>query len=116
MPAFAVLPELSPLLIAMEENLHAHFAFLQRHTPGMVVEDDDDLLLVDSGLPSDMFNQITRARMTPAVADRRIAAALEHFRHAGRPFAWWVGPGSRPLDLEQRLEAQGLRAAGSELG
>jgi GNAT superfamily N-acetyltransferase len=103
-------------MIAMEENLHGHFAILQRHVQGMLVEDTEDLLLVDSGLPSDTFNQIARARLTPVDADRRIAEALEHFRSVGRPFSWWVGPGSRPLDLERRLEDHGLRAVGTELG
>ena len=74
------------------------------------------MLLVDSRLPTDTFNKIARARLTEADADRRIAEAVQYFRAAGRPFAWWVGPCSRPLDIERRLEAHGLRAFESELG
>jgi hypothetical protein len=33
-----------------------------------------------------------------------------------RPFAWWVGPGSRPLDLEDRLHDFGVEAKEYELG
>ncbi len=61
-------------------------------------------------------NKIARARLSEADADRRIAEGVGHFRAAGRPFAWWVGPCSRPLDLERRLERHGLRAAKFELG
>ena len=95
----------------MEDNLHAHFAYLQARLPGMAVLDAPDLLLVDSGLPSDTFNQVARARLDPESAGRRIGEAVARFREAGRPFSWWVGPGSRPLDLPVRLAAHGLRLA-----
>ncbi|MBI1788299.1 MAG: GNAT family N-acetyltransferase [Acidobacteria bacterium] len=111
-----IVSPLPPLLEAMEENLHGHVAYVQRRTPVMQVDDRADLLLVESGLPCDSFNKILRARLTEADADRRIAEAVGYFRAVNRPFAWWVGPGSRPLDLERRLEEHGLRAAESELG
>ena len=96
--------------------MHGHVAFVQRKLPSMLVDDREDLLLVDSRLPTDAFNKILRARLREADADRRIAEAVSHFRTAGRPFAWWVGPCSRPLDLERRLEQHGLRATEFELG
>ncbi|MBI3471806.1 MAG: GNAT family N-acetyltransferase, partial [Candidatus Solibacter usitatus] len=111
-----IVSPLPPLLEAMEENLHGHVAYVQRRTPVMQVDDRADLLLVESGLPCDSFNKILRARLTEADADRRIAEAVGYFRAVNRPVAWWVGPGSRPLDLERRLEEHGLRAAESELG
>jgi ribosomal protein S18 acetylase RimI-like enzyme len=106
----------SPLLEAMEDNLHAHVAFLQRQLPGMYVEDRGDLLLVDSGLQTDTFNKILRARLDESNADLRIEYALEYFAKAKRPYAWWVGPCSRPLDLEHRLARHGLYPAEFEAG
>lgn len=41
---------------------------------------------------------------------------MGHFRAVARPFAWWVGPCSRPLDLEERLEERGLKRAERETG
>ena len=111
-----IVPAPTPLLEALEANLHGHVAFVQRQLPSMLVDDREDLLLVDSRLPTDAFNKILRARLREADADRRIAEAVSHFRTPGRPFAWWVGPCSRPLDLERRLESHGLRAAEFELG
>jgi ribosomal protein S18 acetylase RimI-like enzyme len=111
-----IVPAPTPLLESLEANLHGHVAFVQRQLPSMLVDDREDLLLVDSRLPTDAFNKILRARLREADADRRIAEAVSHFRTAGRPFAWWVGPCSRPLDLERRLEQHGLRAAEFELG
>jgi ribosomal protein S18 acetylase RimI-like enzyme len=111
-----VLVEVSSLAAAMEHNLHGHVSFVQRRLPEMFVDDREDLLLVDSGLPTDTFNKICRARLREEEADARIAAAIAYFRQAGRPFSWWVGPASRPLDLEERLARHGLRASEGELG
>jgi GNAT superfamily N-acetyltransferase len=107
--------DVSPLVAALEENLHRHLAYVQRRVAGMTVVDRPDLLLIDSGLPSDTFNQIARARLDPTGAGQRIAAAIDHFRAAGRPYSWWVGPGSRPLDLQPRLAAAGLRLEETEV-
>ena len=82
----------------------------------MIVLDQNELLLVDSGLPSDTFNKIGRARMNETDADGRIREAVGYFHRARRPFAWWVGPGSRPLDFEDRLRRHGLVSTESELG
>jgi ribosomal protein S18 acetylase RimI-like enzyme len=117
MPIQTILPSLTPLLNAAEENLHGHVAFVQRSISSMKVIEKDGLLIVDSGLRTDTFNKVCRARLRESEADRRIAEAIAYFRDVQRPFAWWVGPGSRPLDLESRLQDQGLRAAAEpELG
>jgi len=104
------------LLACMEENLAGHVSYLQRRLPGMFVDDRDDLLIVDSGLPTDTFNKILRTRLSMNSADRRIEQALEHFRAAQRPFAWWLGPLSAPPGIASTLEQHGLRPAESELG
>ena len=82
----------------------------------MTVLDREDLLLVDSGVASDTFNKIARTRIKDAGADARIEKAIAHFRTAGLPFGWWVGPASRPLDLEARLMRHGLATGGQEPG
>lgn len=104
------------LLEAVEENLHGHVAFVQSRVAGMIADDRDDLLLVDSGLATDAFNKILRARLNESTVDQRIDEAIGHFHSTGRPFAWWIGPCSRPLDLEQRLKNHGLHAMEFERG
>lgn len=108
--------EPTALMRVMEENLAGHVSFLQRQLDGMTVEEDDGLMIVDSGLWSDTFNKILRARLEPEVADERIDDALSHFRSNGRPFSFWLGPCARPFDLPKRLEKRGLRASERELG
>lgn len=116
MPCSVISTSQTPLLSAIEKNLHEHLAFVQRSTPGMTIVDEADLLVADSGLASDTFNKIARARLVESDVDRRIAEAVAYFTGVERPFAWWVGPGSRPLDLEDRLRDRGLEATEHELG
>jgi GNAT superfamily N-acetyltransferase len=104
------------LMQSMEANLEGHVSFLRRQLPGMVVSDLGGLLLVDSGLANDTFNKILSARLSEADAGDRIDRALAHFRDRRLPFTFWVGPCSRPLDLEPRLRERGLRPSEYELG
>ena len=104
------------LLGAMEANMVAHMACLPGLLPEARVITGPDLVLVDAGVPSDTFNTVCGARLNPASADARIAAAIDHFRDRGVPFTWWVGPTSRPTDLGDRLVAHGLVDAEAELG
>jgi GNAT superfamily N-acetyltransferase len=103
------------LLAAMDANLGVHMAWLQAGLPGGQVRDDPDLLLVDSGFPTDTFNCVCRARLAPERAPARVADALAHFERVGRLFSWWLGPLDRPSELGQALERAGLAFAEHEL-
>ena len=97
-----------------DANFVAHAGWIQDRVPGMRVL-DGGLAVIDSGLPCDTFNLVCRARLDAAAADARVRAAVDHFRTAGRPFSWWVGPADRPADLGRRLEEAGLEKAETEL-
>ncbi|HXG65428.1 MAG TPA: GNAT family N-acetyltransferase [Blastocatellia bacterium] len=101
---------------AIEGNMFVRMAHFARQLPQMEVIDDPDLLLINSGLPSDTFNFVCRAKLAKSDADRRIAFAIDYFKSRQFPFAWWVGPGSQPDDLGTRLEAHGLKRVEEELG
>jgi hypothetical protein len=51
------------LNVAAEANMVTHMSWLQQRTAGMQVLADDQLILVDSGLPTDTFNIVCRARL-----------------------------------------------------
>ncbi len=103
------------LLEAMELNLADHAAFLSRHLRGSLVWDEPSLLIVDSGVPSDTFNIICRARLAEDDADQRVGLAIDHFRSKELPFSWWVGPTSTPADLGKCLAAHSLPLAETEV-
>ena len=100
---------------AADENFIVHASWAQHRTAGMTVLDDGHLLLTDSGLPTDTFNLICRARLTAATAPARITATLAYFQQVGRPFCWWVGPADQPATLGALLLAAGLHQAETEL-
>ncbi|MCH8149900.1 MAG: GNAT family N-acetyltransferase [Planctomycetes bacterium] len=101
--------------LAAEANMVTHMSWVQRHTAGMRVIQDDELTVVDSGLASDTFSYICRARLYEDSLPRRIAQAIGHFNTVQRPFSWWVGPADRPDDLGQSLIEAGLEPAESEV-
>lgn len=100
---------------AADENFVVHASWAQRRTPGMTVIDDGRLLLTDAGLPTDTFNIICRARLSPAEAPTRIATTLAYYQQVNRPFSWWVGPADQPATLGELLVAAGLLPAETEL-
>lgn len=116
MTARVIEDEPSDLMVAVEENLAQHVSFVQSRLDGMTVDDRGGLLIVDSGLSTDTFNKILRARLDEAGADAAIERALSYFQTVDRPFTWWLGPCSRPLDLEARLERFGFHPCERELG
>ena len=101
------------LAAAADENLAAHFTWVQGQTRGMRASVGEDLVLTECGMPCDTFNAVCRSRLAPAEASARIREAIAWF--AGRPFSWWVGPADTPGDLGARLSAEGLSAAESEV-
>ncbi len=97
-------------------NKVTHLSWIQERTKGMNVFADDGLVVVDSGIATDTFNVVCRARLTRASSAERIRSVLRHFRSASRPFAWWVGPADRPEDLGSILIEEGFVLAGTEPG
>jgi GNAT superfamily N-acetyltransferase len=81
----------------------------------MRVVEEDDLVLVDSGLPCDTFNFVCRARLAEGNARERIRAAIRYFVDVGRPFSWWLNPGDEPAELGNMLLEAGLQRAETEM-
>jgi GNAT superfamily N-acetyltransferase len=59
-------------------------------------------------LDDDTFNIVAAARFTTDDVTVRITETAETLALTGRPFSWWVGPASAPVDLTARLTAAGL--------
>lgn len=101
------------LAAAADENLAAHFTWVQRRTAGMRAALEADLVRTECGMPCDTFNAVCRARLTPAAAPARIREAIAWF--SGQPFSWWVGPADEPADLGARLADAGLVPSETEV-
>jgi ribosomal protein S18 acetylase RimI-like enzyme len=103
---------------AMEANLWDHLTFLAKGRKDAVVQDTPDLLLVDSGLPSDRFNKIGRCALHPRFGAARIEAAINHFRQKNTPapFTWTLGPLSGRGALDATLTELGLAPVSQSWG
>jgi GNAT superfamily N-acetyltransferase len=103
------------LAAAANANLVTHASWVQARTPGMQAIVEDDLVLVDCGLPCDTFNLVCRARLAEGNARARINEAIRYFAEAGRPFSWWLNPGDMPAGLGDLLVEAGLHRAETEM-
>jgi ribosomal protein S18 acetylase RimI-like enzyme len=104
----------SGLDAADEANKLVHLTWVERRTAGMRVMEGEDLVIVDVGLPSDTFNVVCRARLSPSSIDNRVASVVRHFEAVERPFTWWVGPADRPQELGGELLKRGFVETGRE--
>ncbi len=101
------------LAAAADENLAAHFTWVQGRTRGMRASVGEDLVLTECGMSCDTFNAVCRSRLAPAEASARIREAIAWF--AGRPFSWWVGPADTPGDLVRGCPTRASRPPESEV-
>lgn len=100
---------------AVEHNVDAFFVEFGR-VPGGAVHDEGDLVRFRSGAPIPIWNGVATARLDPTVAEDRIRHALACFASDAVPMTWHLGPGSRPTDLEARLERHGLVRGAASVG
>ena len=105
---------LTGLELKMEHNIVEHASYLHRDVPGMTVRRAADLLIADSGLDDDTFNFVGAAAFTAADAAARIRQVVRELAPTGRPFAWRVGPASRPANLSRLLTDAGLPVTATE--
>jgi len=96
---------------AIEANLNATFALLDR-APSTQLHDDDPHLrwYITPNVPHAIFNHVYFTRLPQEEdVDVRIEELRNHFASHQLPLTWSVGPFSRPSDLGSHLESHGLR-------
>jgi ribosomal protein S18 acetylase RimI-like enzyme len=102
------------MLAALEANFVTHASWILGRLEGARVEDSASYVLVDSGLATDTFNLVCRARLDAEDGAERARRAVAFFEDFGRPFSWWVGPIDEPERLGEILAGIGLVEAESE--
>src|SRR5262245_45019797 len=95
---------------AFEANLWDRAAYLVRARKDTEIQESQDLLLVDSGLPCAAFNTIGKCELHPRFGMDRVEAAIKHFKSKSSPFTWILGPLSGHGKMEQSLKDCGLTA------
>lgn len=76
--------------------------------PELTYHEERDMGWTMSPVPFAFFNNVLWARLSEATVDAGIDRAVTRAVDRGVPMAWWIGPGSRPRTLADRLEAWGF--------
>lgn len=104
----AILDDLSPspLLNAMEANIHEAWIRLGRGL-GAMVHNDPELLWFHSGLPFHLANGIVKAHFPSDTIEETLAERLKQLTAHHLPMAWLIGPSTHPTDLGSHLQQHG---------
>jgi GNAT superfamily N-acetyltransferase len=99
------------IIEAMAANNNA-LVEIYRKAPETETSLDGDVQWYMTDVPFPLFNGVIGTKLKDENADREIRAVLDIFDDRELPMIWSVTPLSRPLDLGQRLKAQGLQFGG----
>jgi GNAT superfamily N-acetyltransferase len=105
-----VLTDLSAVALAaaVEQN-QVEWVMAQGRLPGVELHLDADAVWTRA-TSRGRASHACALRLAPgAEADLRLDAILDAYRRACAPASFWLGPGTRPPDLDARLRARGLR-------
>ena len=92
---------------AIEANLVEHFSSFSR-IPRAQFYDGPDMTWVVTGIPRAVLNGVWRTDLPSKGLDAKIMETLSVFRARRVPMRWVCGPSTRPHDLGQHLERNGL--------
>ena len=112
-----IVQEIDPvgIAVAIEANINAYLLSFAR-LPGALLHEDPQIVWVDSGIASGIYNSVVYANLRPDTVDAQIGAVLSHFRRRARPFTWHIGPSTRPTDLDCYLVSHGMVHSEDEPG
>lgn len=88
-----------------DRNIKGKFSYVPRLNPLMIVKNIGNIILIDSGLNSTMFNIIYTNGTTDTAS---LEKALNYLNEKKLPYAFWIGFESDPTWLEQELINHGL--------
>lgn len=100
-----VMEDKRKFLQAFDKNIKSKFSFLPSQIKQMDVKTIENMLVIDSKLPCDMFNIICCNGEVDLLS---IQKSIENFKSKKMPYAFWVGFEDEPSGLEAELVKLGL--------
>jgi len=91
----------------IEENFFQFRAVISR-LPDASIHPTPHLTIIDSGLLHAPWNAVLRTQLPSGEVDRKIEEVLGYFQSRKLPFSWWIGPTTRPAEIESCLQAHGF--------
>lgn len=80
------------LLDAVERNHYENLFYLPSRHPGMQVLTQEDLIIVDSEIPSLHLNFVCTTKNFGEGSEKKFERAIGHFKDKKQPFSWVIGP------------------------
>jgi GNAT superfamily N-acetyltransferase len=103
------------MIRSIDSSLSCYPYYLAR-LPHAVINEEDDLLGIASGVPIHFFNGVFRSTFTLGNVCHRIDEVVQSFRAIKQSFVWQLGPSSQPSNLVQHLLDAGFQHDESEPG
>lgn len=95
-----------------DQNIIDKFCYLPSKIEGMSISTDNGMVMIDSGMCSDMFNIIC----TKSSANKEsLKIGIDHYQKKNLPFCWWVGFDEDPDWLKDSLNSYQLHPTEEEL-
>lgn len=103
------------LLQACEDNMIAFWSPYGR-ARGNHLQSDDKLMWFYTGIQFPLFNGVIAVNAEVDEVKTVVDAMQRKIAMHSAPALWWIGPCSRPVDIDQLLQQQGLTPAGQVPG
>jgi len=109
-----MLTDPSPTLLvsAIERNVESAFRLLASCHPGVEIFDTPSIMRFVTDVQHPMANGVLRAQLEEEGLDEGIRAIVADYKERRLPMMWFVGPNSKPANLDETL----LAAGSSKLG
>lgn len=101
---------------SLERNMLLHMTYFAGKMAQIELLSQEDVSVIRSDIPDDMFNYVLSARFTKENVAQRVEQVIHLFQERGLPFSWWVGESDTPSDLKNELCQQGLMFKERDIG
>lgn len=92
---------------SIEGNLFDAWRLFAKHWPADFYEGEEMIRFI-SGIPFPLCNNIMKTRFNDQNLDQQVKEAIQPILSRKLPMFWWIGPGTRPANIEQSLKKQGM--------
>jgi hypothetical protein len=103
------------LIAAMTSNMAAFWSPYGR-VQGNILRESSKVVWFYTGIPAAILNGVLFARMETQDVQAVIVDLAAEIEAAGAPALWWLAPDSKPENLSELLESDGLQYAGTAPG
>lgn len=101
----------------LENNFYEKVSYLPKLCKDMnVMQLQEGLQFIDASVRSDTFNVVCGNHLCKTIKEHQVCSIIDYYHAKNYPFAWWVGPHTQQIGLEEILIKSGLKHVETEIG